>query len=160
MATLMETLNVNDLNAFEQQLPPAPAPVGSYVPCIRHGDLVYTSGMIPMWNGELSCTGAVGGYGVDDEAAQEAARHCILNALSVIRAEIGSLQNVERIIKLTGYVNSTPAYTNQPGIINAASNLLVDVFGDKGKHARAAVGVAALPLGASVEIDLIVQVKP
>ncbi len=148
------------LESIIDELPVAPKPVGSYVPCLRVGDLLFTSGMLPLVDGKLFCTGAVGTYTVDEADAVIAARHCVLNALSAIRAEIGDLNQIARIIKLTGYVSSTATFFQQPAVINGASNLLLELFGDAGKHARAAVGVASLPLNATVELDLIVELKP
>ncbi len=147
------------LSELEQMLPPAPQPVGSYVPVVRCGNLLFTSGVLPMKEGALAYTGAVGSYTVSVEDGQEAARLCVLNALSIIRAELGDLSQVARIVKLNGYVSSTPSFTAQPTVINGASDLLVRFFGENGRHARAAVGVAALPLGASVELDLIVEAR-
>lgn len=147
------------LSELEQMLPPAPQPVGSYVPVVRTGNLLFTSGVLPMKDGELVCAGAVGSYTVTVEDGQEAARLCILNALSIVRAELGDLSRVARIVKLTGYVSSSPTFTAQPAVINGASDLLVRFFGENGRHARAAVGVAALPLNASVELDLVVEVR-
>lgn len=142
---------------LEQMLPPAPVPVGSYVPVVRTGNLLFTSGVLPMKEGQLAYTGPVGSYTVSLEDGQEAARLCALNALSIVRAEIGDFVRLIRVVKLTGYVSSTPSFTEQPAVINGASDLLAQFFGEQGRHARAAVGVAALPLGASVELDLIVE---
>lgn len=139
-------------------LPPAPQPVGSYLPCIRAGKLLFTSGQLPMKDGQVSCTGAVGSK-VDVATGAEAARQCVLNALAIIQAELGSLDRVERIVRLTCFVNSAPGFTQQPKVANGASDLLAAILGEKGKHSRVAIGAAELPLDASVELDLIVQVE-
>lgn len=141
-------------------LPPAPQPVGNYVPVVQTGNLLYTSGMIPTENGQVKFTGQVGGIAVSIEDGQAAARLCILNALSAIQAYLGgSFDRIERVVKVTGFVNSVPGFVQQPQVINAASDLLVEFFGEQGKHARASVGVAGLPLDASVEIELILALK-
>jgi enamine deaminase RidA (YjgF/YER057c/UK114 family) len=145
--------------ALEDLLPPPPQPVGSYVPAVKTGNLIYTSGVLPIEGGKLLATGAVGTYTVTVEAGRKAARQCALNALSILKAELGSLKKIRRIVKLTGYVNSAPSFSQQPAVINGASDLLVEFFGDAGKHARAAVGVSSLPMNASVELDLIVEVR-
>lgn len=159
METLMPPTTDNfDLEAFEQTLPPVVAPLASYVTAVQTGNLVYTSGALPMKDGQLVYTGAVGSFLVSVERGQEAAQLCCLNLLSVLKDTLGSLKRVERIVKLTGYVNSTPSFMYQALVVNGASDLLVEVFGERGRHARTSIGVAALPLDASVEIDLIVQV--
>jgi enamine deaminase RidA (YjgF/YER057c/UK114 family) len=137
-------------------LPPVVLPLAAYVPAVRTGSLVFTSGQLPMVDGSLLATGKVGAQ-VTPERAAELARICILNALAAVDALVG-LDNVVRIVKVVGYVASTPDFTGQPGVVNGASTLLGDVFGDAGAHARSAVGVAALPLDAPVEIELIVEV--
>jgi enamine deaminase RidA (YjgF/YER057c/UK114 family) len=138
-------------------VPEVVAPVAAYVPSVRTGSLVYTSGQVPMRDGSLLHTGIVGA-GVTPEDAYECARQCALNALAAVKAQIGDLTAVTRVVKLVGFVASTPDFTGQPQVINGASELLADVFGDAGQHARSAVGVAALPLGAPVEVELIVEV--
>ena len=161
-ATVLESLSLSHLDsieALEANLPAAPQPVGSYVPVVQSGNLVYTSGMLPLKDGQLLCTGTVDGTTVTIEQGQAAAAQCVLNALSAINAHLGSLKKITRIVKLTGYVSSTPSFTKHPFIINAASDLLVATFGEAGRHARCAIGVAALPLDASVELDLIVEVQ-
>ena len=145
--------------ALDALLPPAPNPVGTYVPCVRTGNLVFTSGTLPMKDGKLAHVGSVGGIMNPVENAQAAAKLCLLNALSIIKAEIGTLERIRRVVKLTGYVNSAPGFYEQPAVINGASNYLVEIFGDAGRHARAAVGVFSLPMDASVEIDLVVEVE-
>ncbi|MFC7961801.1 RidA family protein [Rhodococcoides kroppenstedtii] len=138
-------------------LPPVVPPVASYVPAVRSGDHVFTSGQLPMVDGALHATGKVGAE-VDPDVATEAARLCALNALAAIDALVG-LESITRVVKVVGFVASAPGFTGQPGVINGASHLLGDVFGDAGVHARSAVGVAELPLGAPVEVELIVEVR-
>ena len=138
-------------------LPQAPKPIAAYVPAVCTGDLVFVSGQVPLADGELKYKGRLGD-GLSLEEAQAAARIAALNCLGVVEAEVG-LDRVIRVVKLTGYVASVPDFFQQPQVINGASQLLKDVFGSAGEHARAAVGVSALPLGASVEIEMIVQVK-
>jgi enamine deaminase RidA (YjgF/YER057c/UK114 family) len=138
-------------------LPAVAAPVASYVPAVRSGNLVWTSGQLPFVDGSLAATGKVGSE-VDAARAQELARVCALNALAAIAAEIGDLDRVRRVVKVVGYVASGPAFFGQPGVVNGASDLLSEVFGDAGRHARSAVGVAALPLDAPVEVEVVVEV--
>lgn len=138
-------------------LPPVVPPVAAYVPAVRTGSLVFTSGQLPMADGVLGATGKVGAE-VTAERATELARLCALNALAAIDALVG-LEAVVRVVKVVGFVASTPGFTGQPGVINGASELLGDVFGDAGVHARSAVGVAALPLDAPVEVELVVEVS-
>ena len=141
-------------------LPPAPPPVGSYLPALRVGDLVFTSGQLPMRDGKLIATGKVGGSGITAiSQAVEGARVATLNALAQVAAVAGGLGNVIRIIRLGVFVNSAPGFTEQPKVANAASDLLVSVFGDAGRHVRAAVGVNELPLDAAIEIELTAQVR-
>ena len=137
-------------------LPPVAAPVAAYVPARRSGPFVFTSGQLPMVDGALPATGKVGAE-VSAEDAVALARTCALNALAAVDALVG-LDVVVGIVKVVGFVASAPGFTGQPAVINGASNLLVDVFGDAGAHARSAVGVAELPLGAPVEVELIVEV--
>jgi enamine deaminase RidA (YjgF/YER057c/UK114 family) len=139
-------------------LPGVAAPLAAYVPAARGGDLVWTSGQLPFVDGKLVATGKVGAE-VDPDAAADLARICALNALAAIKAEIGDLDTILRVVKVVGFVASDPAFTGQPGVINGASNLLGDVFGDAGKHARSAVGVAVLPLDAPVEVEVVVRVR-
>jgi enamine deaminase RidA (YjgF/YER057c/UK114 family) len=145
------------LEELGHPLPQVAKPVASYVPAVRSGSLVYTSGQLPMREGELVTTGKVGG-GVTPEQAQECARQCVLNALAAIRAEVGDLSAVKRVVKVVAFVASTPDFTGQPGVANGASELLGEVFGEAGRHARSAVGVAVLPLDAPVEVELVVEV--
>ena len=141
------------------ELPPVVSPVGAYVPAVRSGDLVFTSGQLPMVDGELSATGKVGAQ-VTPEKAKELARTCALNGLAAIDALVG-LDAVVQVVKVVGFVASTPDFTGQPGVVNGASELLGDVFpGATGRHARSAVGVAALPLDAPVEVELVVALDP
>jgi enamine deaminase RidA (YjgF/YER057c/UK114 family) len=133
------------------------APVAAYVPALRSGNYVYTSGQLPMVDGSIVATGKVGA-GIDAEQAKELARTCALNALAAVKAEIGDLANVRQVVKVVGFVASAPDFTGQPGVVNGASELLGEVFGDGGRHARSAVGVAVLPLDAPVEVELVVEV--
>jgi enamine deaminase RidA (YjgF/YER057c/UK114 family) len=137
-------------------LPPVVPPVAAYVPAVITGNLVYTSGQLPMVGGVLPAVGKVGAEVGADEA-QEYARICALNALAAADSVIGSLDRVTRVVKVTGFVASAPDFTGQPGVINGASQLLGEVFGDAGKHARSAVGVAVLPLDAPVEVEIILE---
>ena len=139
------------------KVPSVAKPVAAYVPAVRAGTLVYTSGQLPMVDGALPKTGKVGAE-VTPEEAKELAQQCALNALAAIRAEIGELSNVRRVVKVVGFVASAPDFTGQPGVVNGASELLGQVFGEAGVHARSAVGVAVLPLDAPVEVELIVEV--
>jgi len=139
-------------------LPEVAAPVASYTPTVRSGGHVYVSGQLPFVDGKLPATGKVGAD-VTAETAKELAALCALNAIAAVRAEIGELSDVVRVVKVGGFVASTPEFTGQPGVINGASDLLAQVFGEAGVHARAAVGVAALPLDSPVEVDMIVEVR-
>jgi enamine deaminase RidA (YjgF/YER057c/UK114 family) len=138
-------------------VPEVANPVAAYVPAIRSGDQVFTSGQLPMRDGQLLTTGKVGGE-VSVEEAVECARQCALNALAAVRAEVGELSAIKRIVKVVAFVASTPDFTGQPGVANGASELLGEVFGDAGRHARSAVGVPVLPLDAPVEVELLVEV--
>jgi enamine deaminase RidA (YjgF/YER057c/UK114 family) len=138
-------------------LPPVVPPVAAYVPAVRSGSLVWTSGQLPMVGGKLPATGKVGAE-VDADTAKALARTCALNALAAIKAEVGDLAAVRRVVKVVGFVASTPDFTGAPGVVNGASELLGEVFGDAGRHARSAVGVVALPLDAPVEVELVVEV--
>lgn len=139
------------------ELPGVPAPAGAYVPAVRTGSLVYTAGQVPFVDGVLAATGKVGAE-IDADRAKEIARICALNAIAAVKAEVGELSRVTRIVKVVGFVASTPDFTGQPAVINGASELLGEVFGDAGKHARSAVGVAALPLDAPVEVEIIAEI--
>ena len=144
------------LRELGYELPGVAKPLASYAPAVRVGDQVWTSGQLPLVEGALPLTGKVGAE-VTTEQAQEQARIAALNALAAIDAEVG-LDNVSRVVKIVGFVASDPAYADQPVVINGASDLIGEVFGDAGKHARSAVGVAALPINAPVEIELIVEI--
>jgi enamine deaminase RidA (YjgF/YER057c/UK114 family) len=138
---------------------PSPAvPVAAYVPCVRTGNLVYVSGQVPVVDGKPSHLGHLGDE-VDLEDGRAAARTCAVNVLAALKAELGELSRVRRVVKVTGFVASTPGFTDHPKVVNAASELFGDAFGDAGRHARAAVGVAALPLGVPVEVEAIVEVE-
>jgi enamine deaminase RidA (YjgF/YER057c/UK114 family) len=138
-------------------VPEVAAPVAAYIPAVRSGNHVFTSGQLPMREGQLMATGKVGGE-VTQEEAVACARQCALNALAAIRAELGDLSQVTRVVKVVAYVASTPDFTGQPLVANGVSELLGEVFGDIGRHARSAVGVPVLPLDAPVEVELIVEV--
>ena len=144
------------LRELGYELPGVAKPLASYVPAVRVGDQVWTSGQLPLVEGALPLTGKVGAE-VTTEQAQEQARIAALNALAAIDAEVG-LDNVSRVVKIVGFVASDPADADQPVVINGASDFIGEVFGDAGKHARSAVGLAALPKNASVEIELIVEI--
>ncbi len=138
------------------KLPSVSKPVAAYVPAIVTGNLVFTAGQLPFVDGTLEATGKVGAEVSADEAAR-LARTCVLNALAAASSVIGSLDRVTRIVKVVGFVASTPDFTGQPGVVNGASELLGEIFGEPGQHARSAVGVAVLPLDAPVEIELVVE---
>jgi enamine deaminase RidA (YjgF/YER057c/UK114 family) len=138
-------------------LPAVAAPVAAYVPAVRTGSLVYTSGQLPFVEGTLSATGKVGGELGPDEAKRHA-RTCALNALAAVDALVG-IDAVVRVVKVVGFVASAESFTGQPAVVNGASELFGEVFGAAGRHARSAVGVAELPLGAPVEVELVVEVQ-
>jgi enamine deaminase RidA (YjgF/YER057c/UK114 family) len=138
------------------ELPAVAAPLAAYVPAVRAGNLVYTAGQLPMQAGELAMTGKVGSD-VTPEDGKAMARICALNALAAVHSLVG-IDSVTRVVKVVGFVASTPGFHGQPGVINGASELLGEVFGDAGTHARSAVGVSELPLDAPVEVELIVEV--
>jgi enamine deaminase RidA (YjgF/YER057c/UK114 family) len=144
------------LRELGHELPPVPEPAGSYVPATRAGTLLFTAGQVPFQGGELAKTGKVGDA-LTVEEAQEAARVCALNALAAAAAEAGGLNNISRIVKVTGFVASAPDFNGQPQVLNGASDFLGEVFGEAGLHARSAVGVAELPLDAPVEVELVVE---
>ncbi len=139
------------------EIPEAAAPVASYVPVVIHGDLAYVSGQVSFVDGKL-LTGRLG-EDVSLEDGIRAARGCGLMILAQLKAALGSLDRVERVVKLGGFVNSTADFTDQPKVVNGASDLMLEVFGDAGKHARAAVGVPSLPLGVAVEVDAVVAIR-
>ena len=138
-------------------LPTPAAPVAAYVPCVRTGDLVYVSGQVPLVGGKPSHLGRLGDE-VSLEDGRAAARTCAINVLAALRAELGELSQVRRVVKVTGFVASAPGFTDMPKVVNAASELFGEAFGDAGRHSRSAVGVAALPLGVPVEVEAIVEV--
>jgi len=145
------------LEALGLALPPLAAPLAAYVPAVRTGRHVYTAGQLPLADGKLLMTGRVGAQ-VSVEEATALARTCALNALAAVASVTGGLSAVTRIVKIVGFVASDPSFTGQPLVVNGASELMLEVFGDAGRHARSAVGVAALPLDAPVEIELIAEV--
>lgn len=142
-------------------VPDVPKPVAAYVPAMREGNLIFTSGQLPMVAGTLVRTGKVGtgSDGVSAEEAKQLAATCALNAIAAVRSVIGDLDKVSRVVKVVGFVASDPTFTGQPGVINGASELLAQAFGDAGVHARSAVGVAVLPLDSPVEVEIIVSVQ-
>jgi enamine deaminase RidA (YjgF/YER057c/UK114 family) len=137
-------------------LPPVTKPVAAYVPAVITGNLVYTSGQLPFTDGVLPATGKLGAA-VSDETGKALARQCALNALAAVESVIGSLDRITRIVKVVGFVASEPSFTGQPGVINGASEVLGEIFGEAGQHARSAVGVPVLPLDSPVEVELIVE---
>ena len=139
------------------KLPTPPTPAGSYVPAVRTGNLVYISGQIPMENGKVVFTGKVSDENL--ETAQKSAKMCAINILAQIKRELEDLDKVSKIVRLSGFVNSVPGFSQHPKVINPASNLFFEIFGEKGKHSRIAVGVASLPLDSMTEIDAIVEVS-
>ena len=139
------------------ELPSPAAPVAAYVPCVRTGNLVYVSGQVPSVDGKPTHLGHLGDD-VDLEAGRAAARTCAVNVLAALKAELGELSQVRRVVKVTGFVASAPGFTDMPKVVNAASELFGEAFGDAGRHSRSAVGVAALPLGVPVEVEAIVEV--
>ena len=146
------------LTALGVVIPEAPKPVAAYVPAKQVGKLVFTAGQLPMVNSELISIGLLG-QDVEIEEANKAARICTINALAAIKGLIGDLDQIQQIVRVVGYVASIPTFTQQPAVVNGASELLLEIFGENGKHARSAVGMAVLPLNASVEIELTVEVK-
>jgi enamine deaminase RidA (YjgF/YER057c/UK114 family) len=146
------------LNELKLQIPEVPKPVAAYIPAKQTGDLVFTAGQLPMVNGELISKGLLG-QDVEIDEANNAARICTLNALAAIKGVIGDLDRIKQIVRVVGYVASVPTFTQQPAVVNGASELLLEIFGENGKHARSAVGMAVLPLNASVEIELTVEVE-
>jgi enamine deaminase RidA (YjgF/YER057c/UK114 family) len=145
------------LRALNIELPEAPKPLAAYIPAKQAGQLVFTAGQLPMVNGELFSKGLLG-QDVEIEEANKAARICTLNALAAIKGLIGDLDRIKQVVRVVGYVASVSSFTQQPEVINGASELLLEIFGEKGKHARSAVGMAVLPLNASVEVELTVEI--
>ncbi len=151
-------MSINDkLKKMEISLPPPPTPLGAYVPAVTAGDLVFISGTLPMKEGKLLFTGKLG-KDLTVEQGVECARQAALNILAALQKQIGDLSRVKQIVRLTGFVASSEGFNQQPQVLNGASLLLAELFEEKGKHARAAVGAAELPLNAPVEIELIVQI--
>ncbi len=146
------------LKSLNIVLPAPPKPAGAYVPVVISDQTAYVSGQIPIKDGKVAYKGKVPTE-QPLEQAQEAARICTINALTQLKSELGSLDRISKIIRVSGFVNSNPDFTDQPKVINAASDLLYEIFGDKGQHSRIAVGVASLPLGSTVEIDMIVEIS-
>jgi enamine deaminase RidA (YjgF/YER057c/UK114 family) len=146
------------LKELGHELPPAPGPLGSYVPAAKSGNLLFISGMLPLKEGSLTRTGKVG-MDLSVEEGKEHARTAAFNALSVLREYAGSLDNVIRCVKVTGYISSAPGFTGQPAVLNGASDLMAEVFGEAGKHARVAVGVSELPMNSPVEVEFIFELK-
>lgn len=153
----MHAIN-NRLLELGISLPSSPTPLAAYIPAKQSGNLVFTSGQLPMVNGELISKGLLG-QEVEIEEANKAARICTLNALAAIKGVIGDIDRIKQIVRVVGYVASVPTFTQQPAVVNGASELLLEIFGEAGKHARSAVGMAVLPLNASVEIELTVEVE-
>ncbi|QHC26240.1 RidA family protein [Streptomyces sp. GS7] len=139
------------------KLPEVVPPLATYQPAVRSGAYVHTSGQLPMVAGSLPVTGKVGAE-VSPEQGKELAAVCALNALAAVKSVIGDLDKIERVVKVVGFVASAPDFTGQPGIVNGASELLGEILGDKGVHARSAVGVAVLPLDAPVEVEILVEI--
>ena len=145
------------LESLGIKLPSPPTPAGSYVPVVRTGNLLFISGQIPMEDGKVIFTGKVSDDNI--ETAQKSARMCAINILAQIKREVGNLDKVSKIVRLSGFVNSETEFTAQPKVINSASDLFFEIFGDIGKHSRIAVGVTSLPLDSMTEIDAIIEVS-
>ncbi len=146
------------LKSLGIEIKDAPKPLAAYVPAVKQGKLVFTAGQLPFKDGVLVHKGKVGDN-ISQEDAVKAAEICLINCLSAIKSVTGNLDDIKRFIKVNVYVNASPEFTNHPQVANGASELLVSIFGEAGKHARAAIGVSSLPLGAPVEIDLIAELK-
>ena len=146
------------LNELGVSLPTAPKPAGSYVPVVVSGKLAFVSGQIPIKDGQVIYQGKVG-IEQSIEQAQKAAKLCIINGLAQINTYFGTLDNLDKIIKISGFVNSAQDFTEHPKVINAASDFLVEIFGEEGRHSRIAIGVSSLPLNATVEIDMLVEIS-
>ena len=144
------------LRELSIDLPTPPSPAGSYIPVVTTGNLAFVSGQIPMKEGKVVFEGKVPNEQSLD-AARDAAKICIINGLAQLKANLGSLDKIAKFVRISGFVNSNPEFTEQPKVINAASDLLVEIFGDMAKHSRIAVGVASLPLNSTVEIDMVVE---
>ena len=146
------------LKSLGLTLPQTPKPVAAYIPAIQVNDMVYTSGQLPIVEGELKFKGKLGRE-ISKEQGYEATKICALNALSAIKGIIGDLDRIEQVVKVVGFVASAEGFIEQPAVVNGASEFLKELFGEKGAHARSAVGMAELPLGAAVELEMIVKVK-
>jgi len=144
------------LAALGLELPEVATPAGAYVPAVISGNLVFTAGQIPLVDGRLMAEGRLGAE-ITAEAGKEIAQRCALNAIAAVKSVLGDLGRVKKVVKVVGFVASTPEFTAQPGVVNGASELLQAAFGDAGIHARSAVGVAVLPLNSPVEVELIVE---
>ena len=145
------------INELGLMLPDCPKPVAVYVSAKRVGNIIYVSGQIPQKDGEILYKGKVGEESIDE--GRKAAQICVLNCLAAIKSLIGDLDKIDQIVKVVGFVNSAPGFTNQPKVINSASELIAKLFGENGNHSRSAVGVSELPLNISVEIEMIVSIK-
>jgi enamine deaminase RidA (YjgF/YER057c/UK114 family) len=146
------------LQALGITLPSPPKPAGSYVPVVITGKMVFVSGQIPIQDGKIIYAGKVT-KDLSIEEAQKASRLCVINALAQLKSELGSLDKISKIIRVSGFVNSPPDFSEQPKVVNGASDLLFEIFGSKGQHTRIAVGVSSLPLNSAVEIDLIAEIS-
>lgn len=146
------------LRTLGLELPPPPKPVASYIPAVRSGDLLFLSGVLPFHDGKLTLTGKLGRELTTNQGS-EAARTAVLNALAIARQEVGTLDGIKKVVRMVGHVASAEGFVQQPTVINGASDLLVQIFGDAGRHARVAVGAAELPLNAPVELELIFEVR-
>ncbi len=153
----MESAETN-LRALGLELPEPPPALASYVPVRQVGELLYTSGVVPIWNGEIKFRGAVGGD-LSLKQGARAAEICALNIISLIRQHTGSLDRVDQFVQLSGFVRSAPGFEDQPKVINGASDLIVRLFGERGRHTRQALGTSELPLGVPVEISAIIRLK-
>lgn len=138
-------------------IPIPPTPAGSYIPVVKTGNLLYVSGQIPLEDGKVAFTGKVSDANI--ETAQKSARICAINILAQLKKELGDLEKISRFVRLSGFVNSGPEFTQHPKVINAASDLLYEIFGEHGKHTRIAVGVSSLPLNSMTEIDAIIEIR-
>lgn len=138
-------------------LPVPPKPAGSYIPVVKTSNMAYVSGQIPLQDGKVAFTGKVNDDNIEE--AKKSAKLCAVNILAQLKADLGSLENVKKIVRISGFVNSDPNFTKHPLVINAASDFLFEVFGEKAKHSRIAVGVSSLPLNSMIEIDVIIEIK-
>ncbi|MEW6214556.1 MAG: RidA family protein [Nitrospirota bacterium] len=140
------------------ELSEAPKPLGSYVPCVQTGNLLFLSGILPLRDGKLTRTGRVG-ESVSSQEAQEDARQAVINALSILKSHLGGFDKIRKCVKITGYIASAPDFKEQPKVLNAASDFLFEIFGEKGRHVRVAIGVNVLPLNSPLEIEFIFEVS-